>query len=533
MDPSPQFNTVTGETGAGKSIMLGALGLLLGNRSETRVLFEENEKCIIEGTFDIASQHLQDLFANLELDYSDETIIRREISPTGKSRAFINDTPVTLDVMKTIGNFLVDVHSQRDTYLLGSASYQLRMIDGYAQNGKLLDGYKEIFKKYKKQETEYKSLNLQAEELNKESDYNHFLLEELEKAALTPGELEELEEEQKIIEHAEEIKSRLFECQELLENAEFSINSGLQQVFKNIAQVASFTEHFHALKNRVESCLLELKDIASEIDDESHKIDFDKSRQEEVQARLGLLFQLLQKHHAQTDRELIEIARELRAKVNKILNIDDELTTSKKQLDELHERMVHAGEKLTESRKAVFSTFKSELESLLKELAMPYAQINIQHQITEPAENGLDKITILFSANAGITPDELKNVASGGEFSRLMFCIKYMLAGKTSLPTIIFDEIDTGISGEIALKMVSMMKEMASRHQVVAITHLPQIAASGNEHYFVYKENVNGRSLSKIKKLLFEERESEIAKMIGGDHPTQAALENARELLNR
>ncbi len=533
MDPSPKFNTVTGETGAGKSIMLGALGLLLGNRSETRVLFEENEKCIIEGTFDISGQPLRDIFASLELDYYDETIIRREISAAGKSRAFINDTPVTLDVMKTIGNFLVDVHSQRDTYLLGAASYQLRMIDGYAQNHKLLDIYKEIFKKYKKQETEFRNLQLQTDELNKESDYNHFLLEELEKAVLIPGELEELEEELKIIEHAEEIKSRLFECQELMENAEFSITSGLQQVFKNISQVASFSEHFHSLKSRVESCLLELKDIAKEIDNESHKVDFDKSRQEDVKERLGLLFQLIQKHHVHTDIELIEIANDLRVKVNKILNIDDELKQSKKQLDSLRELMVQAGDKLTESRKGVFSTFKSELESLLKELAMPFAQIDIQHQIIEPAENGMDKIIILFSANAGITPDEIKNVASGGEFSRLMFCIKYMLAGKTSLPTIIFDEIDTGISGEIALKMVSMMKEMASRHQVVAITHLPQIAASGNEHYFVYKENVNGRSLSKIKKLQQEERESEIAKMIGGDHPTQAALENARELLNR
>ena len=533
MDPSPHFNTVTGETGAGKSIMLGALGLLLGNRADTRVLFEEGQKCVIEGSFEISKLNMIDLFDNLELDYQDETIIRREISSTGKSRAFINDTPVTLDVMKTIGNFLVDVHSQRDTYLLGHTSYQLRMIDGYAQNTNLFDKYRIIYKDFKKHESEFNILKQQAEELNKESDYNHFLLEELEKSALSDGEQETLEEELRIIEHAEEIKSKLFECQELMENSEFSVNTGLQQVFKNIDQITAFAEHFEPLKSRLESCLLELKDLAEEIENESHKVDFDKDRQEEVQERLGLLFQLFQKHHVNTVSELIEIRENLRKKVNKVLNMDDELSNAKERLDQLESELTLIGKNLTESRAAVLENFKSELESLLKELAMPFASIDTHHEIIVPSENGMDKITILFSANAGVTPSELKNVASGGEFSRLMFSIKYMLVGKTSLPTIIFDEIDTGVSGEIAMKLVSMMKEMASRHQVVAITHLPQIAASGDEHYFVFKENENGRSISKIKKLLHQEREEEIAKMIGGDHPSEAAMENARELLAR
>ena len=531
MSPSAHFNTITGETGAGKSIMLGAVGLLLGNRADTRVLFNEGQKCVIEGTFDISNQNLKELFETGELDYQDETIIRREIGSSGKSRAFINDTPVTLDIMKTIGNFLVDVHSQRDTYLLGAASHQLRMIDGYAQNGELLAKYKDIFRDFKKLETEYGALKLHAEELNKESDYNHFLLEELDKASLKEGEVESLEEELQIIEHAEEIKSKLFECQELLENSEFSVNSGLQIVTKNMDQVCKISEHFGPLKSRLESCLHELKDIAKEIDNESHKIDFDKDRQEEIQERLGLLFQLLQKHHVNTETELIEIQKDLRIKVNKVLNLDEELASSKQKLDLLDKQLRSAGQELSNSRLAVIDEFKKELEMFLKELAMPHASIKVQHQVVAPSENGLDKIVILFSANAGIPPDELKNVASGGEFSRLMFCIKYMLAGKTSLPTIIFDEIDSGISGEIALKMVKMMKEMASRHQVVVITHLPQIAASGDEHYFVYKENENGRSISKIRKLQLHEREAEIAKMIGGDHPTEAAMENARELL--
>lgn len=533
MSPSAHFNTITGETGAGKSIMLGAVGLLLGNRADTRVLFNEGQKCIIEGAFDISSQNLKELFETGELDYQDETIIRREISSSGKSRAFINDTPVTLDIMKIIGNFLVDVHSQRDTYLLGAASHQLRMIDGYAQNGDLLAKYKDVYKNFKKLENEYITLKQHAEELNKESDYNHFLLEELDKASIKEGEVESLEEELQIIEHAEEIKSKLFECQELMENSEFSVNSGLQIVTKNIDQVCKISEHFEPLKSRLEGCLHELKDITKEIENESHKIDFDKERQEEIQERLGLLFQLLQKHHVNTETELIEIQKDLRTKVDKVLNLDEELADSKQKLDLLDKQLKSAGQELSDSRITIVDEFKKELEKLLKELAMPHASIKFQHQVVSPSENGLDKIVILFSANAGISPDELKNVASGGEFSRLMFCIKYMLAGKTSLPTIIFDEIDSGISGEIALKMVKMMKEMASRHQVIVITHLPQIAASGDEHYFVFKENENGRSISKIRKLQLHEREAEIAKMIGGDHPTEAAMENARELLRK
>lgn len=527
-----QLSIITGETGAGKSVLLGALGLVLGKRADSTTLKDSSKKCIIEAQFTIGNYNLKPFFEEEDLDYEEETFIRREILPSGKSRAFINDTPVNLEVMKTVGNFLVDIHSQRDTYLLGASTYQLRMIDGYAQNQDLVAAYKLIFKEYKQQEFEYNSLKQHAEELNKEADYNHFLLEELEAAAINSGELENLEEELKIIEHAEEIKGKLFECQELLENSEFSINSGLQLVAKNIEQISNIVEHFEPLKTRLESCFHELKDIAKEIEDESHKVDFDKERQETIQDRIGLIYQLLQKHHTNDEMELLEIRSTLRAKADKVLNMDDDLSKAKKLYDKLESELIIAGDKLANSRKEVFEGFKNELELLLKELAMPHATISIQHDpIISPSENGMDKITILFSANAGIPPAELKNVASGGEFSRLMFCIKYILAGKTSLPTIIFDEIDTGISGEIAINMVRMMKEMASRHQVISITHLPQIAASGDEHYFVYKESLNGKSISKIKKLGPEDRVSEIAKMIGGDHPSDAALESARELL--
>lgn len=533
MDPSPFFNTITGETGAGKSIMLGALGLLLGNRSDTKVLFEEGQKCVIEGTFDISKLNLESLFEQMELDYLSETIIRREISAAGKSRAFINDTPVTLDVMKTVGNHLVDVHSQRDTYLLGAVGYQLKIIDGYAQNASIFHEYSSIFGNFKKQESAYNSLKLQADALKKESDYNHFLLEELDNANLVEGEHETLEEELRIIEHAEEIKSKLFSSQDLLDNSEFSINSSLQQVVKDMEQISKYGEHFEPLKSRLESCWHELKDISSEIDHESQKVEFDPSRQEEVQERLGLIFQLMQKHHTSEESELITIREELRKKVDKALNMDEELAAAKSKLDQLQKELQASGKSLTSSRVAVFDNFKKELEILLKELAMPYATIDIRNEIKPPSENGMDKITILFSANAGVAPNDLKNVASGGEFSRLMFCIKYILAGKTSLPTIIFDEIDTGISGEVSLKLVTMMKEMSQRHQVIAITHLPQIAASGDAHYFVFKEHNDGRTFSRIKKLESSEREEELAKMIGGDNPSEVALKNARELLAR
>lgn len=533
MDPSPFFNTITGETGAGKSIMLGALGLLLGNRADTRILFEEGQKCVIEGIFNVTGYNLKSLFEDSDLDYLNETIIRREISTSGKSRAFINDTPVTLDVMKSLGNYLVDVHSQRDTYLLGSPTYQLHILDGYAQNASILYAYQESYKIFRKLEESYNEILQQAEQLRKEADYNHFLLEELEKANIQTGEQAELEEELQIIEHAEEIKSKLFECMEILEKSEFSTNSGLQLVLKNMAAICKYAEHFTPIKARLESCLHELTDITEEIEAESHKVEFDKERQEEVNEKLSLIFQLFQKHQVNTEQELLEIRESLREKVERTQTMDDELEDAKNAMLEAKDKLLENGQELSKSRKKIIPEFKQQVERLLSDLAMPHATIQIDQATIEPTSIGLDKMSILFSANAGVVPDDLKKVASGGEFSRLMFAIKYLLAGKTSLPTIIFDEIDSGISGEVALKMVRMMKEMASKHQVVVITHLPQIAASGDKHYFVFKAQENSRSISKIRQLQDSERELEIAKMIGGDQPSETALQNARELLDR
>ncbi len=531
LEPSPNFNTITGETGAGKSIMLGALGLLLGNRADTRVLYEEEEKCVIEGVFDVSDLNIAELFEEYDLDFQDETIIRREISASGKSRAFINDTPVTLDVMQALGNRLVDIHSQRDTYLLGSPTYQINIIDGFAKNNALLDAYREKYKDYKIREAQYQQIHTLSLELRKEADYNHFLLQELNNASLRPGEQNELEEELQIIEHAEEIKSRLFESVEILDQSECSVLGGVQQVLKNITSLTKYTEHFNALRGRLDACLVELTDICDELNKESQKIDFDKERQEEISEKLSLVFHLLQKHQASTDTELIAIRESLKEKAERVQNMDQEVENARIASDIALSELKEAGRKLTGSRLAVIPEFKASLERLLYDLSMPNASIQIDHREVDPAPTGMDKISILFSANAGIAPDDLKKVASGGEFSRLMFAIKYLLAGKTSLPTIIFDEIDSGISGEVAIKMVKMMREMASRHQVIAITHLPQIAACGVTHYFVYKENIADRSFTKIRKLENSEREIEIAKMIGGDQPSETSIQNARELL--
>ncbi len=533
MAPSARFNTITGETGAGKSIMLGALGLLLGKRADTRVLFDNNEKCVIEGVFDVSAHYFERIFGEHDLDYFPEAIIRREISPAGKSRAFINDTPVTLEVMKSIGDYLVDIHSQRDTYLLGSSSYQLHIVDGYADNGALLAGYQQKFKSFKEKESAFLRLKNESEALNKEADYNHFLFEELDKAKLNDGEQENLEEELKILEHAEEIRSKLFECLEILDNNEFAVNPNLQTVSKNLERISSFSEHFNSLKERMESCLIELKDLTGEIQNEEQKTEVDPQRLEEIQERLGLLYRLYQKHQVNTERELITIRDELDEKVQKFQNIDEELRNADAELEHAQKELQQASALLSDSRKAVFDAFRHEMEEVLKNLAIPNAILEFEHQPSKASFMGADDVHIRFSANIGVPPDDLKNVASGGEFSRVMFAIKYILAGKTSLPTIVFDEIDTGLSGEVAIKLVNMMDEMAQRHQVITITHLPQIAAKGDDHYFVYKDHMEGRSVSSIRKLLGKEQEEMLAKMIGGDNPSPAAFESARDLLRK
>ncbi|MCJ8165832.1 DNA repair protein RecN [Pontibacter sp. E15-1] len=547
MNPSPVLNIITGETGAGKSIMLGAIGLLLGNRADSKLLFKQDEKCVIEGVFDISSYNLKELFVKEDLDYDDQCILRREISPSGKSRAFVNDTPVTLDVIRKIGENLMDVHSQHDTLQLGDTSYQLNILDIYAGNtaamgnttfdvyaGNLsyLRKYNEAYRQYKKLQTDFRKLTDQLAQAQKEHDYHAFLLNELDEAGLQEKEQEELEEELKQLENAEDIKLKLTQAVQSLTESEFNITSALKDTVHLIGQLAQFSAKYDELRTRTESCMIELNDIAGELEDAERNTEANPERTIEVQERLNLIYTLQRKHQVQTNTELLSIKRELEDKVGSVLNLDTAIANTEKAMKKAEQDVKEKAAVLSERRRASFDTFEQELYVLVADLGMPNARIVIQHNEVEPTPTGTDDINILFSANKGAQPQTLIKAASGGEFSRLMLSIKYMLADKTALPTIVFDEIDTGISGEVAVKVGKMMQQMAQKHQIIAISHLPQIAAQGNSHYFVYKEDTAERTISRVRKLNEEERVNEIAHMIAGANPSANAYQSAKELLS-
>ncbi|TXK52079.1 DNA repair protein RecN [Pontibacter qinzhouensis] len=541
MTPSPVLNIITGETGAGKSIMLGAIGLLMGNRADSKLLFNQAQKCVIEGVFDISSYNLQEVFAAEDLDFDNQCILRREISPSGKSRAFVNDTPVTLDVIRTIGDNLMDIHSQHDTLQLGDTSYQLDILDVYAGNTSLdiyagnssfLKEYHTAYRHYKKLESDFNKLENQLAQAQKELDYHTFLLNELDEARLEAEEQESLEAELKQLENAEDIKLKLSQAVQYLTESEFNITSALKDTAYLIGQLAQFSGTYEELRNRTESCMIELQDIAGELEDAERKTEADPGRAVEVQERLNLIYTLQRKHQAKTIADLLAIQAELEEKVKSVLNLDTVILETKKAMAAAEKDVFEKAEVLSERRKAVFKKFEGELYALLAELGMPNARIVIQHKVTPPSATGTDEISILFSANKGAAPQSLVKAASGGEFSRLMLSIKYMLADKTALPTIVFDEIDTGISGEVAVKVGKMMQQMAQKHQIIAISHLPQIAAQGDYHYFVYKHDREDRTVSRIKKLSDEERVNEIAHMIAGANPSSNAYQSAKELLS-
>lgn len=532
MRPSDMLNMITGETGAGKSIMLGAIGLLLGNRADTRSLYSEDRKCIIEGVFTINKFSLESIFDQEELDYDPVCILRREINPSGKSRAFVNDTPVRLETMRGIGHLLVDIHSQHDTLLLGDNSYQREVIDAYAANQKRRKAYFKKYQQYRRAKQEFERVSTEASRLRQEDDYNRFLLEELHRATLKNGEQEQLEETIQVMENAGHIQEQLQTVQLLCCSEDVSVDQLLTQMKQAIAKITTFSPAYETIYQRIESCLIELRDVSSEVENEALTIEFDQEKVEATQERLDLLYKLQQKHQRASVAELLALQQELAEKVDQVSNLGEAIDRLKQVRDISHREMQEAAEKLTQSRQAIFISLAKELTKLLRNLGIPDAIIEIERRETEPTDSGTDEIVILFSANKGIAPQELRGVASGGEFSRLMFCIKYILADKTSLPTIIFDEIDTGVSGEIAIKMVNMMKEMANKHQVIAISHLPQVAAKGDAHYFVYKDNSSEKSISNIRRLSEEERVEEIAKMLGGNNPSNIAYENAKELLS-
>lgn len=530
--PDASLNIITGETGAGKSIMLGALGLLMGNRADVKALFSEDEKCVVEGTFEVKELNLKAYFEENDVDYDTTTIIRREIAPSGKSRAFVNDQPVTLDVLKELGDKLMDIHSQHDTLQLGSNTFQLNILDTFSQNDKLIEEFTGTYKTFKKAEKEYTDLLVKAELLRKEFEYNSFLLNELTQVKLEEVNQKELEEEQKLLENAEEIKRKLAQAFEYLNHSEMPALGLLKDAGLTLSTIVSLSAKYALLRDRLNSSLIELQDISQELEVENSKIETDNVRLETVTDILNNLYKLQKKHTVESSSELISIRNELSAKVETVLNLSEDLQKLEIRKKEFEEDALNAAKKLSTARNKSIQPLQNQITAILQDLGMPNAVLEINSEEKPMTADGIDGIAFRFSANKGSSPKPLKDVASGGEFSRVMLALKYILAQKSQLPTIIFDEIDTGISGEVAVKVGNLLQDMAKVLQVMAITHLPQIAGKGNSHFYVFKDDSEAKTISKMKKLSTEERVYEIATMIGGQNPSESAINSAKELLS-
>lgn len=526
------FSVITGETGAGKSIILGALSLILGNRADNLNFADNNLKCSIEGTFDITHCELESFFDHNNLDYEPYCIIRREITPQGKSRAFINDTPVNLNQLKDLTSRLIDVHSQHQTLLLRENSFQLSVIDAVANNNTLLKKYKAVYSEYqslKSKLAESRSLNLKAQS---ELDYLSFVDNELQKASLQPGEVESLESELEVQTHAEDIKKKLYQVSELLNNDEDSIIRRLKEA-GNLLNSAS--QHFNELKEtaeRVSSCVIELKDIADVNANIVEKVSYNYERMQEINDRLGLIYLLMQKHHAKDVDELIAIHNEFKQKISGIESLDQQVEQIQKQLHDKYNELNAAGDELSRRRKQATQGIEKSILSTISLLGIKDAKFVIEWKaLSEPEKEGKDGIRFLFSANKGSAPDDIARIASGGELSRLMLAVKSLISTNNLLSTIVFDEIDTGISGEIAGKVGKILRKISENMQVIAITHLPQIAALSDEHYKVYKLTDKESTYSVINKLNKDEQITELAMMISGKSDSTAARNAAVELL--
>ena len=530
---SDGFSVITGETGSGKSILLGALSLVLGQRAEGNVLKDREKKCIIESSFSISKYKLQNFFEEHELDYEEETLLRREILPNGKTRAFVNDSPVSIKILKELGLRLVDIHSQNQNLVLGSFEYQVGIVDTYAGNADLLRKYQQQFDKYKNLKQELRKQEEIAEKEKADLDYFQFQLEQLIEAKLVKGEQKEMETELETLNHAEEIKSNLCKVYGHLSEGDFAIISQLKEARSAMGQIQSVFPEASALFDRLESSYIELQDLAQEIDRNNEIVEYDPARIEFLNQKLDTIYSLQQKHRVESVEELILIREELEQKVGKIESSDDLIEDLKKELGEQGIKLEKASEKLTNSRKKVVSAIEKTIVNQLVQLGIPNANFKVQIQNNEEFQYlGHDNVNFLFSANKNGHLEEVQRVASGGELSRLMLSIKYLISSSTALPSIVFDEIDTGVSGEIADKMGAMMNQMAENIQVISITHLPQIAGKGKYHYKVYKADDEHETYSNIVLLDKQSRLEELAKMLSGADLTKAALENAKVLLD-
>lgn len=529
------FSVITGETGAGKSIILGALSLVLGQRADGKSIKKGADKCIIEAVFDISTYQLEPFFLDNDLEYDAEScILRRELFASGKSRAFVNDSPVSLSVLKELGSRLIDIHSQHQNLLLGDNHFQLKVADVMAENEILLILYRKEYMRYQSLKRELKALTDQAAQSKQEEDYIRFQLEQLLEAQLRSGEQEELEQEQETLSHAEEIKGSLYKITALLDGDE---QEGAVQWLKEALSTAdSLDRYFPRAKEiaeRLRSAYIDLTDLASETDSLKEEIEFNPERLDWVNERLNTIYSLQQKHRASTVDELLALQERYEKQLNEIDSFDDQIESLGKQVEASHEELLRQAAVLSGQRKVASEGMAKQLVEMIMPLGMPNTRFKVDFvQREEPGIDGMDDICFLFSANKSGDLQPVAQTASGGEISRLMLCIKAMIAGFTALPAIIFDEVDTGVSGDIADKMGDIMQELGTKMQVITITHLPQIAAKGKEHYFVYKEDTTDRTVTRIKKLTDEERVREVARMLSGASLTDASLANAKDLLN-
>lgn len=527
------FSVITGETGAGKSIILGAIGLLLGQRADVKSIRTGATKCIIEARFDISNYHMQPFFEENELDYEDECILRRELYASGKSRAFINDTPAQLAQMKELGEQLIDIHSQHQNLLLNKEGFQLNVLDLLAHDEPALSAYQAAYKQWKQAQNDLDRLLERAARDKADEDYIRFQWEQLEEAHLTKGEQEELEQEAETLSHAEDIKASLYRTDQLFNNEEGGLLSNLKECCNVIAELQAVYPAAEEWANRLESSYIELKDIADEVSDREEQVEFNPTRLDEVNERLNLIYSLQQKHRMDTVDELMALRDDYATRLASISSSDEEIETLKKRCGELQSEVRRQAAGLTEARREAAREVERQMAARLVPLGMPNVRFVVDMgERKEPGLHGMDTVTFLFSANKNGTLQNISSVASGGEIARVMLSVKAMIAGAVKLPTIVFDEIDTGVSGEIADRMADIMQEMANNdRQVISITHLPQIASRGRAHYKVYKKDNETETNSHIRRLTDEERVEEIAHMLSGATLTEAALNNARALL--
>ncbi len=529
---SDRLTIITGETGAGKSILLGALGLIMGKRADTKSLYDDSKKCIIEGIFDVGKYDLQGFFEAHDIDFDQEVVVRRELTPTGKTRSFVNDTPVNLKTLQQLSAALIDLHQQFDTLDIHNISFQLRMIDSLADNQSLLLNYQEDYKAYQSDKRRLAKLVEQSQSAAKEADFLSFQLNEFNEVELVDGEQESLEDEMNRLTNAEDIKRILGGAFQALSEDEQSVISQMETIAQSIHAVRNVHPDLEKITSRYDGLLLELQDLVQDFEKIADGTEYDGERIIEIQARLDQIYKLQNKHHVKSVAELIEIQSDLEQKLNAFSDLSGEIEHLEKSIAARQGILQKSASQLSKRRKAVTGGFEKKVHELLAQLSMEHARLQVEvKELEELNSTGFDEVNFLFAPNMGSKFLPIKDVASGGEISRLTLCTKSLVASAIPLPTLIFDEIDTGISGDVALKMGNILHKLANKHQVVSITHTPQIAVRADAHYFVYKQSREGRTLTNVRLLKPEERVNAVATMLSGNPPSDSAIENAKELL--